>query len=248
MASLGEVVGAIMSQISKGRSQADVATLEVAKAYKEHPLLTEFPVPRLTIDEVVIDLKMAIAASPIPERTLTETTRQNIITRLGDLAKQVPQHRSLRALFREHPKLLDIWTSGQGQLSQILSVLLPSNMEVEPQSIAKGAAAVFARYLTGTIVDPNAEVPPERARNVLRENLPQIETGLTEQIREIIVEALKSQPLATDRIEVLVTASELQNIPTEKITTMRLTLHESDRSWTQIETEKGETKEKLVPS
>ena len=62
------------------------------------------------------------------------------------------------------------------------------------------------------------------------------------------VEALKSQPSATDRIEVLVTAAELQSIPPEKITTMRFTLQESDRSWAQIETDKGETRDKLVPS
>jgi hypothetical protein len=51
----------------------------------------------------------------------------------------------------------------------------------------------------------------------------------------------------TERLDVLVTASELQSIPPEKITTLKLTLRESDQSWTQIETEKGEIQEKLVP-
>jgi hypothetical protein len=50
----GSLCEAWLAHPGKGRSQADMATLEIADIYKNHPLLSEFPVPKFALDEVVV--------------------------------------------------------------------------------------------------------------------------------------------------------------------------------------------------
>eukprot|EP00013_Stygamoeba_regulata_P025949 CAMPEP_0177648724 /NCGR_PEP_ID=MMETSP0447-20121125/10981_1 /TAXON_ID=0 /ORGANISM="Stygamoeba regulata, Strain BSH-02190019" /LENGTH=209 /DNA_ID=CAMNT_0019151385 /DNA_START=122 /DNA_END=751 /DNA_ORIENTATION=+ len=66
--SLGQVIAAIHTSINKGRSQADIATLQIAKMYKQDALLSTFPIPRVALAEISIELKCAIADA-IPTET-----------------------------------------------------------------------------------------------------------------------------------------------------------------------------------
>ncbi len=248
MTALGEVVGALISQLDKGRSQADASTLEIAKAYKEHPLLAEFPVPRLLLEEVVIDLKMSIAAAPLPRGALSAQSRSEVLSRMGEVLRRLPKTEpALEALFREQAGLPKRWLSDEGPILQRLAALLPPETQVEPRSVALGAAAVIGRQLAVLALTPAARVKAPKARSFVSDDLPQIEGRLADEILRCVAEPMRLQAPAADRIEVLVTAAELQSIPPEKITTVRFKLQESDRSWTQVTTEGGETKDKLVP-
>ena len=249
MTRLSDVVGAVIGQIGKGRSQADIAALEVAQAYKDHPLLKEFPVPRLTLDEVVIDLKMSVSATPAPQTYLTTEARDEILSKVGTLVDALPEAEpSVRAVHDEFPGARDVWAKAKSRAVDRVAVLFPIGAEIDAKLSAEGAASmIIDSHLSDTITDRSAKVGATKAMAFLRTDAPQVESRLAPQIREIIEEALQAQPAAPERLDVLVTASELQAIPPEKITTMRLTLRESDRSWTEIETEEGETISKLVP-
>lgn len=136
--------------------------------------------------------------------------------------------------------------------------MLPSKAEVESKQIAYSMAAVIRENLSNTVLD--LEMPAgvnlrmkkgkewiERVREFLKKYSPQIENKLISQIQELVSEVIKSQPPDKNKLDVFITASELQGIPPEKLTNLKLTLQEADRSWTQIQTEKGEIKNKLVP-
>jgi len=249
MVSLGEVLGALISQIGKGRSQADMATLEVAQIYKDHPLLSSFPVPRVSLDEVVIDLKMSISAAPAPGKVLTPKAKSEMLARLERIVSNLPStESSLKIICEKFPELSRVWKSAHPEIIQRLSELIPTEVEVEVKSIAQGAASIIKGHLTNTMLSPEAKVRPTSAVDFLRKGALEIETRLISQVQEIISKVLEAQPLAKDRLDVLVTASDLQAIPPEKLMTLKLTLRESDQTWTQIETEKGEIKEKLIPS
>lgn len=246
MASLGEVLGAIISQVGKGRSQADMATLEVAKIYKDHPPLSGFPIPKMTLDEVVIDLKMAITTVPAP-KTLTPEAKEQVLSRLDkvmdDLLVAEP---SLDKVRREFPNLLKVGQSTRDQLKQRLSDLLPVKIEVEPQSIAYGMASAIRGHLTSMVFAVDEKVMNKNSKIFLQREVPQIETKLAPQIQEAISKVLEIQPADKNQFDILVTASDLQPIPPEKITNVKLILREADQTWTQIETEKGEVKNKLI--
>ena len=247
MASLGEVLGALISQIGKGRSQADAAALEIAQIYKDHPLLSEFPIPRMTLDEVVIDLKMAITAAPVP-KTLTSEAKASLLSQLDqELDNLVIAEPAVDKLSQKFPDLQKNWKSDRSQLMQRLSDLLPVEAEVDPKSVAYGMASAIRGHLTNTVFVLDAKVVNKVSRVFLEKEAPQLEDKLASKIQETISKALEIQPADKNRFDILVTASELQSIPPEKITNVKLTLREADQTWTQIETEKGEVKNKLVP-
>lgn len=247
MASFGDVIGAIISQIGKGRSQADMATLEVAQIYKDHPLLSTFPVPRVSLDEVVIDLKMAITAVPVP-KVFTSKAKTDLLSQLGKVVGDlVITESSVDKLSQKFPKFPEIWKSTHNQLMQRLSDLLPIEMEVEPKSIAYGMASTIGGHLTSTVLKLDARAVNKVPRDFLEKESPLIETKLASQIQETISKLLEIQSADKNRLDVLVTASDLQSIPPDKITSVKLTLREADQTWTQIETERGEVKDKLIP-
>jgi hypothetical protein len=249
MAGLDRVIGALISQIDRGRSQADMASVEVAQIYKEHPLLSSFPVPSMGLDEVVVELKMAIAEAPGRKGVLPREARTKALSELGRLVSAVIEtEEPLAAAHRRYPGLGVAWESAHDRVMRKLSEVLPSETEVDSTCAAAAAASVIAAEVARTIMAPGARVAMATARELLAKHIPEIEERLVPRIEESIAQAVISQPVVGERVEVLVTASDLQPIPPEKITTVRLTLRESDRVWTQIETEDGEAKVKLVPS
>ncbi|GAB6274940.1 MAG: hypothetical protein STSR0004_18050 [Peptococcaceae bacterium] len=248
MASLGEVLGALISQVGKGRGQADLAVLEVAEVYRNHPLLAEFPVPRMTLDEVVVELKMSIAATPVSGRFLAPKARSEVLAQLGKRAEDlINTEPFLKDLGRECPELKVVWKDVQKEVLQRLTEIIPAEIEIEPKAIACSVASLIRGQLVEAMLAQEARVPAEKALSILKKEVSRLETKLVPQIQENISKVLQAQPPLTDRLEVLIAASELENIPPEKITVMKLTLREADRAWTQIDTEADKVKEKLVP-
>ena len=249
MPKLSEVLGAIVSHIGKGRSQADMATLEIADIYKNHPLLSEFPVPRFALDEVVVDLKLVVAEAPASGKILSADTRSAVLKQIGVMVgRLVSSESSLKALNTDFPELQNVWKSFQSKVTQALSDLLPSGVELDAGSLASGIAAVIVGHVGNAVLLPASKVGAERATSFFNVEVDKIKDSLKARAEEMITKALESEPQTRDRLNVLVTASDLQAVPVEKVTSMKLTLRESDLSWTRYEDDKGETKSKLVPS
>lgn len=249
MASLGEVIGALISQIGKGRSQADMATLEIAQIYKKHPLLSGFSVPKMTLDEVVVDLKVSIASSPTTGNVLAPKAKAEVLVQLeGKISDLIRSEPSLNAICQKFPEFEKFWKSTYKQLIERLSNLIPAETEVETKAVSLGVASTIMGFVSSALFAPVTKVEITAAKKIINTDVPEIENRLTNQIQEIILKVLKTQPPLMERLDVLVTASELQSISPEKLTTLKLSLRETDQIWTQIEAEKGEIKEKLVPS
>ncbi len=255
MTELGAIAGAIMSQLGKGRSQADLAVLEIAKRYKEFDagggqhLLADFPIPRFSLDEVIVDLKLAISETPLPKNYITPEAKSNIISRIGQLIKNIPtEHASFQNLTVKSPLAAQAWTDEHEAIIQKITAQIPDNAEITPETITSSIMTVLRESLTRTVLSRVAKIPMTTARSFVERHVPQIETEFTPSVQNIVTEELKAQPDKSGHLGVLVTASELQSIPHEKITNVRLTLHESDRTWTEYDVEEGKTKEKLIPS
>jgi len=248
MANLGDVVGGIIGQIAKGRSQADAATIEIAKAYKSEPLLEEFPIPRFSLDEVIIDLKMAIASTPTPPNYITAEARAKILNQTRELIANVPnKEKRLNELIKKAPGWEKVWPQSQAKIMQNISAIIPSNTCADLEALAKGAAFVIRSHINDDVLNKTTQINSRLSKTFLMRDALEIEGRISTQINEIFVQTLKTHALGTNDIEIQVTATQLESIPPEKITTMRFTLKEADRAWTHYETESGETKEKLVP-
>lgn len=244
MVSLGEVLGALMSQVNKGRAQADMETLEVAEVYKESPLLSSFSIPRMVLDEAVIDLKVSVQVGPSRGVSLTPESRLKILDQIEKVVENLPRkYRHVQTIQRDP----DIWKPVLTNISEELSEIVPAEVEVKPKSLTASATTAVQRQVVQGLLHPKSRATKRTLTSFVQEDVPQMQMYLKSEMEKIIDDVVKAQPPPEDRLEVLVSASDLQGIPPDKITNVRLTLKESDLSWTEIEKEDGKVEKKLVP-
>jgi hypothetical protein len=82
MPSLGEFLGALLSDVARARVRADVETVNIASAYVQDPLLKNLPVPRFRLPDITVDVPLLVLelsgtndstrALPFEEPTTTE--------------------------------------------------------------------------------------------------------------------------------------------------------------------------------
>ena len=61
MPKLGELLSGILSDLTESRVVADAASREVLEAYAKDPILAQVPAPRVTIKDVTLKLRFAVA-------------------------------------------------------------------------------------------------------------------------------------------------------------------------------------------
>jgi hypothetical protein len=66
MPKLGEVIGAMLSDVARARVRADVEAMRIASAYSGDPLLKHLPVPRFRLPDIVIDLPVLVSGVDEP--------------------------------------------------------------------------------------------------------------------------------------------------------------------------------------
>ncbi|MGV8175143.1 MAG: hypothetical protein ACP5OU_05520 [Methanothrix sp.] len=248
MANLADVIGGIAGEIARGRSKADAATVEIAKAYRSEPLLEDFPIPRFSLDEVVIDLKLAIASTSPPKNYVTAEAKDRVLRQISQMVTAIPSsEKAYNKLIQESPGWEKVWSESLQRIMQNMSAIIPANSAVDVESLSKSAAFVVRGHIADAVQNKAAQINIRSARSFLAREAPVIEERTSLKIKDIIIEAIKSQPPSASGIDVQVTAAQLEGIPPEKITTMRLTLKEADRAWTSYEAEGGGKREKLIP-
>jgi hypothetical protein len=245
MANLGEIVGALIAQVGRGRTQADAETVEIAETYKDNPLFSSFPVPRMALDEVIIDLKMAVSTGPTAGMSLTPESQKEILKRVDTLVNDLPSRYRYVQNMPDNPT---IWNPARVKITEEITDLVPVGVAVEPKSIVVGATAAIQKNIVQAIAHPAFKIITRKTMgSFVEEDAPRMEKYVKSEIDKIVTEVVKTQPPPEERLDILVSATDLEGIPPEKISTVRLTLRESDLSWTEIKGEKGTREKKLVP-
>lgn len=244
MTSLGTIMGAMLAQLGQGRSQADLAIVALAQLYQENPLLKGFPIPRLVVDEAIVDLKLAIAEVPLVKGEITSESREKILAEIGQLLDKLLEKESY--LLDEFPHLKDTWPAAVTVTNEKISSFLPRTGEIQSRWVALGVTAIIRNELTQSAFT-NTRLSAERVSLFFDKYVPPLEESLIPSIQQIVQTQLDAQPIDPNLLNIRVTTTELETVPAEKITTMKFTLREADRDWTQVETPTGEVVNKLVP-
>jgi hypothetical protein len=66
MPKLGEVIGAMLSDVARARVRADIEAMRIADAYSDDPLLKHLPVPRFRLPDIVIDVPVLVSGVDEP--------------------------------------------------------------------------------------------------------------------------------------------------------------------------------------
>ena len=67
MTDVGEIVGAIMTGLTRARQMADEESVAVAKEYRDNPLLEGVTIPRIRLPEVTLDIPVLIESFDVGE-------------------------------------------------------------------------------------------------------------------------------------------------------------------------------------
>lgn len=70
MAGIDDIIGALLRDIANSRVTADMYSRNISRYYEQDPVLRRFPVPRMEVDSLEMDLKFAISNAELdPLRT-----------------------------------------------------------------------------------------------------------------------------------------------------------------------------------
>ena len=67
MAKLSELLGAVLKDILQAGATADALTVDLMQQYRQHPLLSQLPVPRVRLGDISVTLRFALDAHTEPE-------------------------------------------------------------------------------------------------------------------------------------------------------------------------------------
>ena len=93
MINLGDYIGRLLSEVTHARVQADIEAVRVAEVYSSHPLLRNFPVPRIRFSNVDMSVPVVISevedeeqetssVDKVDSRTLTTVTEKIVTSEL----------------------------------------------------------------------------------------------------------------------------------------------------------------------
>ena len=214
MPSLGDYLGALLSEVTDARLQADLESARIAQLYAAHPLLQHMPIPRFRLPTVVVDLPVAVetveapgAAAPTPEEFAA--VRKSVDAIIVQELDRYSVH--LTPSVRRHltPSLNDLFDTLQTK---------PDFGTVDAIQAASDAVSLVIQAVRTTPAD----------RSLIDST---IESSLG---RQFGAEFLKLQPLPL-RVQVGVVTAQLTDVaPPSALTRIRLSISEVGAEWTQI--------------
>ena len=213
MINLGDYLGTLLSEITIARVQADLEAIRIAEHYANHELLKHFPIPRVRVREVNLDIPVVI--------TNTESPPDKGSPR-GGVLSEVLQERFLKNLQKQLDKhSIKIDDAEQGQLIQKIDneterLVRPALVQIDTNLAADRYSAVVGRLL-------------EKKKHEIGSN--KLNTFLDILRRTSRSDFLNAR-LDIPRIQVVATSAEIGEAPAESVVRISLRVNEEGIEWT----------------
>ncbi len=245
MPSLKDTIAAIVSDVARGRVQADIASTEVALFYSEHPILREFPLPYMTIDRMEIDLKLALEPGPATRAVAAGTQATQRAEQLRAVTVVLD---GVPALLKRHAIANDtfdrVWTKSRKALMKELGEHLSAASNV-PHAVrmAEISCRINGAIRAAVAADP---VATKATRDAAR--LQAVEHDVVMAI-EPILNVVAAHDTGTDPglLNVLLSPAELKDVELSKLTTIHMVLVENDKRLNGVAAQQKEGAETTGP-
>jgi hypothetical protein len=255
MVKLSDALGALLRDVAYSRMKSDIFSRDAGLEYLKDPILKLFPVPRVEIRSIEIDLAFAVTElkpEPVDVRFIAlpriNVRLAELVTRV--LSISVRKTRSSREFVPLNVRLGKDATRVQSGLALRLQEHLQANAESlaplavdQPEAFAKEISDwVIAelRSLSGLEVSPL--VVSAEAKNEIHTAAADWATHLSAEIRPL-VEKSKVE-LA---VQVAVTREELTDVPQNALARVKAIVDIQNYDWVEYEDEAGTLVRKLVP-
>ena len=246
---MNQIIGSLLKELSVAKTISDASTTEIAKHYKENELLRHFPIPRMTIHDVEIDLKFAIDSSTESAmKKMAEDTKKDIMIQISNFISSIPKADFSGGLF-QHDDLRAEWNSTFSSLMDEIKQVFPATAMVEPEKLAAAIGSIVELFIYKLVLQKTSAGilgnllkkihQTEELHN--QTDFLNIKEHVADKIKQIITDAGDLPHTAGETmlsaLNILVEASELEPIPLEKLHSIKLKLSSADRQLVKIEKE-----------
>lgn len=237
MTTIDAFVGALLKEIAKGRAISDQASVRLAEAYLKDELLKGFPVPRMQIGELQVDLNFAMAAQARESVLLQdEEVQKNIGHCMRGFLGSLPRDRNFRAYFRNDAALASRWREGLDELIARIERALtrpPTDYRTVFQKLSVSTHNYFCELAPGDLQLPVTALLAKPIRR--RADALSMKALIEEYVRGIVAPLTGNghdvvREEAHD-FNILVGAAELQKLDTSMLNKLKITISPADRRW-----------------
>lgn len=229
MVYLGDYLGQILSEITIARVQADLESVRIAELYANHDLLKHFPVPRVRLGDVDLDIPIIIIEADEPPDKERPRGGLSVSAMLRHFQSLTSQQLELSSI--------DLNKKTRTELDQQLEersrkMGRPEYVNVDTNRTANQFTTTVRRFLQ------QREIEPEAIRSFTE--------SLNIAARRDFISARSAHP----RILVGATSSQIQEAADESVTRITIRITEQSMEWTRITAESDDdddNSERLVP-
>lgn len=259
MITIRQLLGGLLAEITQARVIADASSVEIAKRYLGHDLLRGFPVPRMHVRDVEVELSFAVADQVRSVSVFEdEERRRNALFRLRAFLEHLPEEPDLSPIFAQSPGLAESWSDGLNDLLARIDSGLSQPGVAERDVTANVCRMVenklhelaqasggggLGRWLREIFVAPSAKPKPEDAQTGRADDF--ITRSVVSILRDVAGDkgAVGEADCLCD-FQVLIGAIELEKVNPAKVQKLKLTFSANDRGW--VAQEDGGTKKYIL--
>jgi hypothetical protein len=204
MPKLGDVIGALLSDVARARVRADIEAMTIAEAYSRDPLLKHFPVPRFTLPEIVVDL-------PVLVSTVDAGTMEGIVTKptKAEIRQAVREGVARSDLRLPRTQITAVTTAALERADELLGTSTPSLHS--PGWIASEVASA----VVGSLESRGRDTSPEQLRTLAH--------ATTASMSALLSTKIAPSPM----MDVMVASGEIKaHADNESVVRLRLTIAE----------------------
>ena len=228
-------VAALLEEISRARELSDRASVRVAQSYLRDEFLRGFPVPRMQIGNLEMELNFMLA-SKVREATHLEgkEVQKNVSYQLRSYLHEMPRNGAFKTYFRSDAELSKSWLHGLDDVTRRFQQVLEHG-GVEHSDIVHNLCLAVHNYfhessppqLRSTIADLLAK---SRGKGNTGAYTVLIAAHVEEVMASVRAPAQSDEESSSD-VNLLIGAAELEKYPAALLQKMKLTISHADRRW-----------------
>jgi phenylpyruvate tautomerase PptA (4-oxalocrotonate tautomerase family) len=268
MVYLGEVIGSLLSDVTRGQCFANVETLYTANRYLEHEQLKHFPIPYVSMMDIEVELKFAIVKGNL----IDPNKKEELVGKITNILIGLQKSNIFQELINNNPEINKEWTNlvlsklGPDRLEKIireniktdvncLSPIISSLCELaivdivdakllqdENKKAKKDLLSSLSDSVKEVLTSPKSQANAKNNRRL--ELYQEITDSLKEEIRKVISEV--SGITLKEGLPVLVTAEELSKVPEESINKVAIKSSLSRKVWVNMGNDNNENRKMLT--
>jgi hypothetical protein len=239
MITLKAFVGTLLEEVTRARAASDQASMRLAQQYLDTELLKGFPVPRMQIRDMEIELNFAVASKQGRASFLEdERVQKNIGYQIRDFMSELPSREEFKPYFGDNLEIVDKWKSGLDDLAGRFSEIL-SKPASDPQSVINNLSLTAENYFYELAPDQMrfqiSTILERRFQPKKSSGAGTIKAAVQKEITAIIAAMDKRMkegvPDDSPDLNLLLGASELEKLNPSLLHKVKISISSSDRRW-----------------